>query len=154
MPRARTTAALSSVRSPEVAVRVHFGLSQQQLADWLGLGVGFVGTIEKGRRPLPAALTGRLLVLARLLPPPLGSGPPAPAPLLPHPPALPEAPRGALLPQGRSGPPTHWAPPPPACCAPPPAPLAWRPCSPSATCSAATPAPWPWRTGAGGWRSC
>ena len=69
--------------SPEAAVRAHFGLSQQQLARYLGVSVGFVSHLEAGRKPQPLAVALRLLVLARLLPPPLGSGPPiatAPAP--------------------------------------------------------------------------
>lgn len=70
----------SSSGRPEAAVRAHFGLSQQQLAAWLGVTVGFVGALDTGRAALPAARVPRLLVLARLLPPPLGTGPPAPPP--------------------------------------------------------------------------
>lgn len=62
-------------------VRAYLGLSQQQLADWLGVTVGFVNAVEKGRKGLSAALLDRLLVLVRLLPAPRGSGPPAPPPL-------------------------------------------------------------------------
>jgi transcriptional regulator with XRE-family HTH domain len=64
--------------SSEAAVRAHFGLTLQQLARYLGVSVGFVAHLEAGRRPLPAALADRLIHLGRLLPPPLGQGPPAP----------------------------------------------------------------------------
>ncbi|TGE20416.1 XRE family transcriptional regulator [Hymenobacter aquaticus] len=60
------------------AVRAHFGLSVRQLASYLGVSAGFVSHLETGRKGLPAALAPRLTVLSRLLPPPLGQGPPAP----------------------------------------------------------------------------
>lgn len=66
--------------SLEAAVRAHFGLSQQQLARYLGVSVGFVSHLEAGRKQASEALALRLLPLARLLPPPLGSGPPDNAP--------------------------------------------------------------------------
>ncbi|TGE19256.1 hypothetical protein [Hymenobacter elongatus] len=65
------------------AVRAHLGISTRQLARYLGLSMGFVTHVEAGRKGLPPALGPRLLWLARLLPPPLGQGPPA----LPPPPA-------------------------------------------------------------------
>jgi len=64
--------------SAETAVRSHFGLSMQQLARYLGVSVGFVSHLEAGRKQLPPALAARLIHLGRLLPPPLGQGPPAP----------------------------------------------------------------------------
>ncbi|MBC7446709.1 MAG: hypothetical protein H7330_01465 [Hymenobacteraceae bacterium] len=59
------------------AVRVHFGLSQAELGRYLGVSAGQVAHAEAGRRRLPALLTLRLTRLARLLPPPEGTGPPA-----------------------------------------------------------------------------
>ncbi|MBC7448839.1 MAG: helix-turn-helix transcriptional regulator, partial [Hymenobacteraceae bacterium] len=59
------------------AVRVHFGLSQAELGRYLGVTRGQVAHVEAGRRRLPALLTLRLTRLARLLPPPEGTGPPA-----------------------------------------------------------------------------
>lgn len=67
----------------EAAIRRHFGLSMQQLARYLGVSVGFVSHLEAGRKQLPLALADRLIHLSRLLPPPLGQGPPAA--LLPDP---------------------------------------------------------------------
>jgi hypothetical protein len=78
MPRPRTIATATAAAQ----VRRGLGLSQQQLADWLGVAVSFAHAVESGRKPLPPVLAGRLVVLARLLPPPLGSGPPAAPPLL------------------------------------------------------------------------
>ncbi|RAK64051.1 hypothetical protein DLM85_19090 [Hymenobacter edaphi] len=54
------------------------GLSTRQLARYLGVSTGFVSHVEAGRKGLPPALAPRLLVLSRLLPAPLGQGPPAP----------------------------------------------------------------------------
>ena len=80
--------------TPAAAVRGHFGLTQAELARSLGVSPGQVAHLEAGRRRLPALLNLRLVRLARLLPPPEGSGPPgfgaAPTPL-PRPMALFEA---------------------------------------------------------------
>lgn len=54
------------------------GLSVRQLARFLGVTASFVAHVESGRRGLPPALAPRLLLLSRLLPPPLGQGLPAP----------------------------------------------------------------------------
>ncbi len=56
----------------------------QPLARYLGVSVGFVSHLEAGRKQLP---------LRRLLPPPLGQGPPAP-PAAPLPPAAEPGPGG------------------------------------------------------------
>lgn len=69
----------------EAAVRAHFGLTVQQLARYLGVSKGFVSHLETGRKALPPALAERLLALARLLPPPLGNGPPTAPPPTPDP---------------------------------------------------------------------
>ncbi|PJJ48648.1 helix-turn-helix domain-containing protein [Hymenobacter chitinivorans] len=61
-----------------IAVRQHFGFSVRQLASYLGVSAGFITHMETGRKGLPASLVPRLTVLGRLLPPPLGQGPPAP----------------------------------------------------------------------------
>lgn len=66
--------------SLESAVRAQLGLSVRQLARYLGVSAGFVSHLEVGRKQAPEALALRLLPLARLLPPPLGSGPPDDAP--------------------------------------------------------------------------
>ncbi len=100
--------AIASSGSPEKAARVGYGLSQQQLARWLGVTVGFVGALETGRKLLPPALIPRLLVLLHHQPPPVGSGPlvppvppvpPWPAPFggvgWPAPPVLPPVAAGA-----------------------------------------------------------
>ncbi|GAA4033926.1 hypothetical protein GCM10022409_17820 [Hymenobacter glaciei] len=75
--------------SLETAVRARFGLSVRQLARYLGVSAGFVSHLETGRKQAPEALALRLLPLARLLPPPLGSGPPDDAPPAPGPDADP-----------------------------------------------------------------
>ncbi|UOQ54472.1 helix-turn-helix domain-containing protein [Hymenobacter cellulosivorans] len=58
-------------------VRHHFGFSVRQLASYLGVSAGFITHMETGRKGMPASLLPRLTVLSRLLPPPLGQGPPA-----------------------------------------------------------------------------
>ncbi|MDB5270639.1 MAG: DNA-binding transcriptional regulator, XRE-family domain, partial [Hymenobacter sp.] len=62
--------------SAEAAVRAHFGLSQQELARYLGVSAGFITHLEAGRKATPAAQALRLTRLARLLPPSEGHGPP------------------------------------------------------------------------------
>lgn len=66
-----------SAASLPAAVRVHFGLSQQQLAGWLGMSVGFVGALETGRSPLPAE-PAPVVLPALPLSAPDGLGRPAP----------------------------------------------------------------------------
>ncbi|RTQ52540.1 hypothetical protein EJV47_05890 [Hymenobacter gummosus] len=60
------------------AVRAHFGLTQAELAQFVGVSRALLGHDEAGRRVLPEAAAHRLWVLARFLPPPDGQGPPAP----------------------------------------------------------------------------
>ncbi|RIY08274.1 XRE family transcriptional regulator [Hymenobacter rubripertinctus] len=56
-------------------------MTGRQLARYLGVTPGFVHHLETGRRSLSARLAPRLVALSRLLPPPLGQGPPvAPEP--------------------------------------------------------------------------
>ncbi|SHK09131.1 helix-turn-helix domain-containing protein [Hymenobacter psychrotolerans] len=80
----------------EAAVRAHFGLSQEELARYLGVTRGLVAHLEAGRRPPTAAVSRRLGYLAALLPPPTGHGPAAPRFGVPEPlpplalPALPD----------------------------------------------------------------
>ncbi|MGI4875832.1 MAG: helix-turn-helix domain-containing protein [Janthinobacterium lividum] len=82
----RTT---SRTARPEAALRSALGLSQQQLADWLGCSRGFVNACEAGRKAWPLALTERLLPLLRV-PPPEAAGSVAGAlPPLPLGPTLP-----------------------------------------------------------------
>lgn len=83
----------------EAAVRTQFGLSQEELARYLGVTRGLVAYLEAGRRPPTAALTRRLGYLAALLPPPTGHGPAAPRFGVPEPlpksrPAVPPHPAG------------------------------------------------------------
>lgn len=61
-------------------LRTHFGLSQAELADYLGTDRSLLAHAEAGRRPLPLAATWRLVPLLSLLPPP------SPAPTAPGPP--------------------------------------------------------------------
>ena len=61
-------------------VRTHFGLSQADLADYLGISRSLLTHVEADRRPLPLVATWRLLPLLGLLPPPHGSAPATPAP--------------------------------------------------------------------------
>lgn len=61
------------------AVRLHFGLTQVELARFLGVSRQLITAVEAGRKTLGSIARHRLWVLARLLPPPDGQGPPAPA---------------------------------------------------------------------------
>ncbi len=79
MPRPRIVA----TTTPAAQVRQGLGLSQQRVAHWLGVAVSFAHVVESGRKPLPLALAEHLAVLTRLLPLPLGSGPPAALSTLP-----------------------------------------------------------------------
>ncbi|MFD2784517.1 helix-turn-helix domain-containing protein [Hymenobacter rubripertinctus] len=63
----------------EAAVRAHFGLSQEELGRYLGLTRAQVAHLEAGRRRATPQADARLRLLARLLPPPEGTGPVAPA---------------------------------------------------------------------------
>lgn len=60
-------------------LRTHFGLSQAELADYLGIDRSLLAHAEAGRRPLPLAATWRLVPLLGLLPP-HGTGPAVPRP--------------------------------------------------------------------------
>ncbi|MDO7847328.1 helix-turn-helix transcriptional regulator [Hymenobacter sp. M29] len=64
------------------AVRKHFGLSQADLAEYLGIDRSLLTHIEANRRPLPLGATWRLLPLLSVMPPPHGT---APAELPPDP---------------------------------------------------------------------
>ncbi|MBC7449079.1 MAG: hypothetical protein H7330_13585, partial [Hymenobacteraceae bacterium] len=64
----------TSFDTPVAAVRRHFGLSQQQLAAWLGASLSSTDALGAGRKPVPAPLLPRLLMLSRRLPPPRGTG--------------------------------------------------------------------------------
>ena len=61
-------------------VRTHFGLTQAELARWLGVSAGMVAHLETGRKPLSPALSRRLRPLALLLPPADGGLGPVPPP--------------------------------------------------------------------------
>lgn len=61
------------------AVRAHLGLTQAELARFIGISREHLANHEAGRKDLGEAPRHRLWVLARLLPPPDGQGPPAPA---------------------------------------------------------------------------
>lgn len=93
MARADSSSALADVRR-------HFGLSQQELAGWLGVSEAQAGHLETGRRalagdaaealaplvahlPLPGAAlaTGTLRLASAVGPPPLALAPPDAAPL-------------------------------------------------------------------------
>lgn len=50
-------------------LRAHFGLSQAELANYLGLDRSLLAHVEANRRPLPLAATWRLVPLLNLLPP-------------------------------------------------------------------------------------
>jgi len=66
-------------RSLSAAVRAHFGLSQAELAAFVGVSRAHLGLAEAGHKTLGPGPDQRLQVLARQLPPPDGQGPPAPA---------------------------------------------------------------------------
>jgi transcriptional regulator with XRE-family HTH domain len=65
--------------SLETAVRTYLGLTQEQLACYLGISRGQVAHAEAGRRVLSGEASRRLFLLAALLPAPLGQGPGEPA---------------------------------------------------------------------------
>ncbi|HEX8326554.1 MAG TPA: helix-turn-helix transcriptional regulator [Hymenobacter sp.] len=63
-------------------IRGHFGLTQAELGRYLNVSSGYVAHLEAGRRRATPLANLRLARLARLLPPPEGTGvaaPPAPA---------------------------------------------------------------------------
>lgn len=64
--------------SLEAAIREHFGLTQAELARYLGVSRGQVAHVEAGRRHLRYPYYQRLWPLAKLLPPPEGQGSIAP----------------------------------------------------------------------------
>ncbi|MCB2410843.1 helix-turn-helix domain-containing protein [Hymenobacter lucidus] len=61
------------------AVRAHFGLSQVELAAFIGTSRSHLAEVEAGRKQLGPGPDQRLQVLARQLPPPDGHGPVPPA---------------------------------------------------------------------------
>ena len=63
-------------RSLSAAVRAHFGLSQAELAAFIGVSRAHLGLAEAGTKTRGPAPDQRLQVLARQLPPPDGLGPP------------------------------------------------------------------------------
>jgi transcriptional regulator with XRE-family HTH domain len=65
-------------QSLEAAVRAHFGLTQAELAHYLGTSSARIADFEAGRRRASGPQNKLLDDLARLLPPPEGSGLPAP----------------------------------------------------------------------------
>jgi transcriptional regulator with XRE-family HTH domain len=60
-------------------VRAHFGLSQAELAAFVGASRPLISAVEAGRKNLGPGPDQHLQVLARQLPPPDGLGPPVPA---------------------------------------------------------------------------
>ncbi len=66
-------------RSLAAAVRTHFGLTQAELAAFIGVSRPHLALAEAGTSALGPGPDQRLQVLARQLPPPDGLGPPAPA---------------------------------------------------------------------------
>ena len=64
------------------AIRTHFGLSQADLAQYLGVDRTLLTHVEADRRPLPMVATWRMLPLLSVMPPPHGT---APADLPPDP---------------------------------------------------------------------
>lgn len=70
-----------SIANPTLAaaVRAYFGLTQAELAAFVGASQQLLAAVEAGRKTLGPGPDQRLLVLARQLPPPDGMGPPAPA---------------------------------------------------------------------------
>ncbi|WP_052733015.1 helix-turn-helix transcriptional regulator [Hymenobacter terrenus] len=67
-----------SYNTLEAAVRGHFGLSQEELARYLGVTRGQVAHLEAGRRTATPLADARLTRLGNLLPPPTGQGAVAP----------------------------------------------------------------------------
>ncbi|MGY3091004.1 transcriptional regulator with XRE-family HTH domain [Hymenobacter sp. UYAg731] len=63
----------------EAAIRTHFGLTQAELGRYLGVSERQIAHLEAGRRRASLQANRRLERLARLLPPPEGTGPSAPA---------------------------------------------------------------------------
>jgi len=61
------------------AVRQHFGLTQAELAAFVGTSQQLLAAVEAGRKQFGPGPDQRLQVLARQLPPPDGMGLPAPA---------------------------------------------------------------------------
>lgn len=71
-----------SLDSATAAIRQHFGLNQQEVAQWLGLSEATVGHLETGRRALsPAAAEALAPLVAQLPAPALALAPPEAAPL-------------------------------------------------------------------------
>jgi transcriptional regulator with XRE-family HTH domain len=70
--------------STAATVRAYFGLSQAELAQFLGITRALVGHVETGRRELSRAHSKQLDLLADLLPPPEGEGPAEPAAVPPE----------------------------------------------------------------------
>ena len=70
---------LRATLSLAAAVRAHFGLTQAELAGFVGVSRANLAHVEAGRKRLGPGPDQRLLVLARQLPPPDGHGPPAPS---------------------------------------------------------------------------
>ncbi len=62
-----------SLDSATAAIRQHFGLNQQEVAQWLGLSEATVGHLETGRRALSPAAAEALAPLVAQLPAP-GAG--------------------------------------------------------------------------------
>jgi len=69
---------VSVPRTLAAVVRAHFGLSQTELARFLGVSRTQVSAVEIGRKEFSDAPLYRLWVLARAMPPPHGQGPAAP----------------------------------------------------------------------------
>ena len=65
-------------RTLAAAVRAHFGLTQAELAAFVGISRPQLALVETGRKQLGPGPDQRLQVLARQLPPPDGLGPPPP----------------------------------------------------------------------------
>ncbi|WP_046243442.1 helix-turn-helix transcriptional regulator [Hymenobacter terrenus] len=59
-------------------VRAHFGLTQAELARFMGVSRALVAAVEAGHKNFSEGPRHRLWVLARALPPPDGQGPPVP----------------------------------------------------------------------------
>lgn len=67
-----------SAHSLPATIRAHFGLTQAELARFVGVSREQLANAEAGRRALSDGPEHRLWVLARQLPPPSGKGPKAP----------------------------------------------------------------------------